>query len=377
MVLFLITKSNWGGAQRYVYDLATNLDPLQFQPMVGFGGNGELATKLTEAGIKTIQLSALARDISFSKELRAIVQIVKIIRRERPQVLHINSSKAGLYGALIGRLLRVPRVIFTSHGWAFNESRPAWQKFLFKTLHWLTVLLSHETIAVSGALKAQLTWLGTARRMTVVRLGRSIPSFKSRDDARQLIEMRVTDSAYSLMDFHDDTWVGTIAELHPIKNLAVAIDAMSALVHAYPKLRYVIIGEGQERDRLRAQIAHLGLEAHVFLVGALPEAARFLKAFDLFVLPSKSEGAGYVLLEAGLADVPVIATNVGGIPELITSGQTGTLVPPEAVDALTTAIRELLENEAKQGDYTKRLHAICEEYSIARMVTETSRVYNV
>jgi glycosyltransferase involved in cell wall biosynthesis len=375
-VLFLITKSNWGGAQRYVFDLATNLDPLAFQSIVAFGGNGELADKLTEAGIKTISLKSLVRDISAIKELRAIFELIAIIHRERPDVLHINSSKAGLYGALFGRLLRVPRIIFTSHGWAFNEARPWWQQLLFKTLHWLTVLLSHETIAVSATLKNQLSWPGAASRMRVIKLGRSLPEFKTKEDARQLLEMQVTTTDHGLIDFHEDTWIGTIAELHPIKNLAVAIDAVASLIHIFPSLRYVIIGEGQERAQLTAQIYHLGLEEHVFLVGALPEAARFLKAFDLFVLPSTSEGAGYVLLEAGLASVPIVATNVGGIPELITNGQTGSLVPPDAVDALTIAIRELLENADRQTEYITTLLPICTSYTIEKMVAETAQIYN-
>jgi glycosyltransferase involved in cell wall biosynthesis len=374
-VLFLITKSNWGGAQRYVFDLATELDPLTFQPIVAFGGSGELADKLTAAGIKTIPLKALARDISALKELRAIFEIIKIIRLERPDVLHINSSKAGLYGAFIGRLCRVPRIVFTAHGWAFNESRPQWQKFLFKTLHWLTVGLSHQTITVSGAIKNQLTWPGAQKKMTVVRLGRNAPIFKSEDDARQLLEMQVVNTAYGLVDFHTDPWIGTIAELHPVKNLSVAIDAVAALVHAIPRLRYVIIGEGEEREALTKQIEHLGLEEHVFLVGALPEAARFLKAFDCFVLPSQSEAAGYVLIEAGLAGIPIVATNVGGIPELITNKQTGLLVPAGAVDALTTALRELLGNQSKATEYATALAHICAEYTIERMVTDTVNIY--
>lgn len=374
-VLFIITKSNWGGAQRYVFDVATNLHPLDFQSIVAFGGNGELSYALSAAGIKTVPITSLGRDVRVSHELRAIIEIFKLVRREKPDVLHINSSKAGLYGALIGRICRVPRIVFTAHGWAFNEPRPSWQRFVFKTLHWLTVLLSHQTIAVSETLKNQLRWPGTPSRISVVRLGRSVPVFKSREDARQLLEMQVTNTAYGLVDFHTDTWIGTIAELHPIKNLSVAIDAVASLVHALPKLRYIIIGEGQERAHLENQIHHLGLEEYVFLVGSLPEAARFMKAFDLFVLPSQSEGAGYVLLEAGLAEVPIVATNVGGIPELISDQETGRLVPPGAVDALTAAIRELLADPARQQEYTAALSRICTEFSVTRMVDETVRVY--
>lgn len=374
-ILFLITKSNWGGAQRYVFDLATNLNPLQFQPIVAFGGNGELADKLIEAGIKAIPLKALARDISIPKELRALFQIISIIRRERPHVLHINSSKAGLYGAIIGRILRVPRIVFTSHGWAFNESRPYWQKVLLKTLHWLTVLLSHNTIAVSETLKTQMTWPSAQKRITVIRLGRTVPDFKTKEVARELIEMHVTNTAHGLVDFHGDTWIGTIAELHPIKNHSIAIDAIATLVHAFPKLRYVIIGEGQERARLKSQIQNLGLEEHVFLVGALFEAARLIKAFDVFVLPSQSEGAGYVLLEAGFAKVPIVATNVGGIPELIKNGQTGSLVPPNSVDALTVALAACLQHTEQATSLATNLKTTVLERTLEQMVSKTVAVY--
>ncbi len=374
-VLFLITKSNWGGAQRYVYDLATSLDPLEFLPIVAVGGSGELVTKLEAAGIRVIKIPGLQRDISFKKELLSFWQISKILRAERPDVLHVNSSKAGGIGAFLGRLQRVPRVVYTSHGWAFNETRSAVSRIIVGFFHWLTIMFAHTTITVTERLRNQMRWPFTKAKMHTVRLGRAVPLFKTKDDARQLLEMQVTNTAYGLVNFHNDTWIGTIAELHSIKNLDVAIDAVASLIHALPRLRYVIIGEGEERERLTAQIQHLGLEEHVFLVGALPEAARFLKALDLFVLPSKSEAAGYVLLEAGLASVPIVATNVGGIPELITDGQTGTLVPPGAVDALTTAIAELLENTARQAEYTATLQHICTEYSIERMVRDTVSLY--
>lgn len=374
-VLFLITKSNWGGAQRYVYDLATTLDPATFEIVVLLGGNGELAQKLHDAHIRVITIPALQRDISFTKELRAIWQIARQIKAERPDVFHINSSKAGIYGTMLGRLYRVPRVIFTAHGWAFNEDRPRWQRFLFGFTHWLTIMFAHRTITVSNALRAQMCWPLTRAKMQTIRLGRAPIDFKSKDDARQLIEMNVTSMERGLVDFHEDPWIGTIAELHPIKNLPVAIDAVAALIHAVPNLRYIIIGEGEQRAALTKQIKHLGLEEHVFLVGALPEAARFLKAFDMFVLPSQSEAAAYVILEAGLAAVPVVASNVGGIPELITDAQTGLLVPAGGVDALTAALRTLLEDRDAGIDMAATLHATACTFTLAAMAEQTAKLY--
>ncbi len=375
-VLFLITKSNWGGAQRYVYDLATTLDPVAYQPIVACGGNGELVQKLHEAGIRVIAIPALERDISALKELKAITEITAIIKAERPDVLHVNSSKAGVYGALLGRILRVPHVIFTAHGWAFNEDRPLSQRLLFKTMHWLTVCLSHTTIAVSQTIINQLNWPGVRSKMVSIPIGRAIPAFKTKDDARQLIEMHAVGTERGLIDFHNDYWLGTVAELHPVKNLSVAIDAVATLIHVIPRLRYVIIGEGQERERLTTQIKQLGLEEHVFLVGAFPEAARLIPAFDCFVLPSRSEAAGYVLLEAGLAQVPVIASNVGGIPELIVDKQTGRLVPAGGVDALVTAVRETIDNTETTATYTAALYEQATTRSLDAMVSATTAVYN-
>ncbi len=375
-VLFLITKSNWGGAQRYVYDLATTLDPALFEVVVALGGNGVLAEKLEAAGIRVLKIKGLQRDLSLKKELLSFWHIARIVRAERPDVLHVNSSKAGGIGACIGRLYRVPAVVYTAHGWAFNESRGVFSRLLVGFFHWLTVMFSHRTITVSNALRTQMHWPWTHAKMQTIRLGRGAIDFKTKDDARQLIEMNVTSMDRGLVDFHGDPWIGTIAELHPIKNLPVAIDAVAVLIHAVPNLRYVIIGEGEQRAALTEQIKHLGLEEHVFLVGALPEAARFLKAFDIFVLPSQSEAAAYVILEAGMAALPVVASNVGGIPELITDTQTGLLVPAGGVDALTTALRTLLEDSDTGKDMAATLHDTAVTFTLVAMTEQTAKLYD-
>ena len=133
-VLFLITKSNFGGAQRYVYDLATTLDAEKFEVVVALGGKGPLASLLEHAGIRTITIESLTRDISIKNELRFTFELWKIIHTERPHILHVNSSKAGAVGTLLGRVAFVPRVLFTAHGWAFNEDRPWWQKIIIKII---------------------------------------------------------------------------------------------------------------------------------------------------------------------------------------------------------------------------------------------------
>src|SRR3989344_3575655 len=145
-VLFLITKGNFGGAQRYVYDLATSLPKTKYEAVVACGpasaeasaGKGGLAYALQEQGIRVIILDKLERDMKVSNDWQVLRSFIKLFKEERPDIIHLNSSKAGGLGALAGRLAKVPRIIFTAHGWAFNESRNSIEKRVILFFHWLT-----------------------------------------------------------------------------------------------------------------------------------------------------------------------------------------------------------------------------------------------
>jgi len=370
-VLFLITKSNWGGAQRYVYDLATTLDHSEFEPVVITGGAGELTDKLGTAGIRTITLQTLQRDISITKEMRFMLELWRIIRAERPDVLHVNSSKAGGVGCFIGRLALVPRVIFTAHGWAFNEDRPGWQKLIIKKLHWWTVMFSHQTIAVSNAIVSQMDWPLAQRRTVVINPGRTVPEFEGRLTARTSLVLLHP----PLAPYTADVWLCILAELHPIKQHQMLFAVIRNVVTDFKNVRLVCIGNGELHDQLTAYIKEHGLERHIFLVGHLHEAASKLKAADLFVLPSKSESYGYVLHEAGLARVPIIASNVGGITDIISDESEGTLFDATNPETLESALRNFLRAPHTYNEKTQKLQSKLGARTVSDMTQKTITVY--
>lgn len=371
-VIFLITKANWGGAQRYVYDLATNLDTQQFEPLVAMGGTGVLCDMLKNAGIRTIELRELQNKSSLKQMLRAGTELRNILKQERPAILHLNSSVAGLIGAFIGHTARVPKIVFTAHGWAFNEDRPYFQRLIIKFLHWLTVLLSDQTIAVSRSIVTQMNWPGAERKMKIINPGRTIGvTYEPAEAKAALINF-----CPLLAPYEHDRWIVCIAELHPIKRHIILLEAFSNL-ETVPGMsaRLILIGDGQERQRIETYLATHGLEDRVILTGNITEAARFLKAFDLFVLASKSESYGYVLHEAGLAGVPVIATNVGGIPDIITNTKTGLLVPPDNSFALQTAMESLLNSPTTMNAYARALQTELQSRSVSKMCAQTQSLY--
>ncbi len=370
-ILFLITKSNWGGAQRYVFDLATSLQR-SFDIAVALGGDGKLVEALQTQSIRTLPLPDLQRDISLTHEWKAFLNLYQLLRKERPDILHLNSSKAGALGALAGRIARVPHIVFTAHGWAWNEDRSLVSKICIAFLHWLTVILSHRTIAVSNNIYDQMARLPfTRRRMRVIHLGITPLPNLERDQARQ----NIIEIIPRLKDNRDGVWVSTIAELHPIKGFFHALPAIAEAQKKYPDIRYIIFGEGEERSRIEDYIERNNLGNIIYLAGYIHDAAALLPAFDLFILPSFSESFGYVLVEAGAAEVPVIATRVGGIPEIVEE-HSGILVEPRNTEALSHAIMDSLGNMKKMHVCARTLkQRVLTHFTKERMSEETASLY--
>jgi len=375
-ILYVVTKSNFGGAQRYVYDLATHLPHDHYEPVVACGGTGgkqaplgTLHEQLLEARVRTIPSIHFMRNMSFGQDVRAFFELLRILRKERPAVLHLSSSKAGGLGVLAGRLTQVPIIIFTSHGLTFEEAwRPHWQQKLILFFTWLTILLSTKTILISHNDKKRIDTLPHMQHKTVViHNGVTTEDFMSREEARQTLASDMEKSACN------KPWIGVIAEYHKNKNLDMLIKSMSHLKDISPTL--VLIGEGDERIPLTQLARELGISQQDFFTGYVTHASRYLKALDIFVLPSKKEGLPYVLLEAGLATLPVIVSDIPGTTEIITDGQTGKVVASEPA-TLARAIRSLLENPITGNTYAHALHThVSTTFSIEHMLEQTMALY--
>lgn len=379
-ILYCITKANWGGAQKYVFDLATSLNPELYDVMVLFGSDGSLVSKLQTKGVKVMVLGSLTRDVSFLKDIWAFFRLLKIFYREKPDIVHLNSSKMGLMGALAGRILRIPKIIFTGHGWAFNEDRSMWQKRIIHWLHKLTILLAHKTIAVSEQTKEQIhAGKFLNKKMVVIRNGVGEIEFLDKDEARNLI-LRGIKQEQGLTLFQK-TWIGTISELHKNKGLKYLIEAAHLLdLKTENKADLpvvIIIGDGERKEKLQARINRYNLQDTIFMVGRVEEAEKYLKAFDIFTLTSITEALPYVLLEAGQAGLPIIASGVGGIPEIIDDKQNGILVPSKEPEEIKQAIEFLLQNPDKSAMFGQNIQEkIQEHFNKATMVRKTVEIYN-
>ena len=355
-IIYGITKSNFGGAQRYVFDLASKAKSQGHEVSVLCGGEGLLVKKLREAGVRIISIPDFGRDINLLKDAKGLLFIFKTIWQEKPEVFHINSAKMGGAGIFVGRLLGIKHIIFTAHGWAWNEPRPLWQKALIKFFSWLTVLFTHKTICVSEETKRQISgWPFIKNKLRVIYNG--IDKFDLLPRQNQIFT------------------VGTIAELHKVKGLDILLKAWSKFTKRHPA-KLVIIGEGEERASLEKMAKNMGISDSVKFRGFVDNARQELASFDIFVLASRSEAMPYAPLEASTAKLPVIATSVGGVPEIIESGITGILVPKEDSEAIFSSLVLLTEDAHLRERLGEALNKkVAEEFSQEKMFEKTFSVY--
>ena len=372
-ILLLITKSNQGGAQRYVLQLASLLIARNYDVVVGYGGDGTMALELKKRGIRTISIGALCRDVAILKDFEVYRQLLAIVKSEQPDIVHLNSAKIGFIGALacfsanrfFARTSKV-KVVFTAHGWAFNDRKLLRSKILFVGLQVITAWLVHKVIAVSQTTAEDLTKYKVIpkSRLTVIYNGIGKIELLKQSTARNILLERE----------QRKIWIGTVAELHPNKGIIPAICALKEYLLEDEEKIYLIIGTGEQQPKIEKYIECNDLQNKVILVGEIQYARKFLKAFDVLLIPSLTEACPYVLLEAGKAELPVVAREVGGIPELIQSECNGLLFreDSEIVSKVRTTLSEHQISERYAMYWKKRVE---EEFNEIVMIEKTTKVY--
>ncbi|HVB20108.1 MAG TPA: glycosyltransferase family 4 protein [Candidatus Paceibacterota bacterium] len=374
-ILFVITKSNWGGAQRYVYDLATGFKKRGAEIKVAFGGTGKandplgvLAVHLRQVEIDGIYIPSFVRDISLLREFKVLHELVQIFRKERPDVVHLNSSKAGGIGAIAGRLAGIRHIVFTSHGLAYDEDRPLVARALIWFSTWATFLFAHTVILISKDNYERARHFPFCKhKMRLVYNGISTETLEPRGVARAKL---IPNGNPKL------PWIGTISEMTHNKGLSYLIEAARLLKGRGYLFELCIIGSGEEYNISLDRIAEYGLDTCVHLIGFVENASRYLGAFDIFTLTSIKEGLPYVLLEAAQAGCAVIGTRTGGITDII-DATTGILVAPKDVWSIVRALETLLANEQERKTFGAELQKkVSEKFSIERMLTQTEALYH-
>jgi len=361
-ILYIITKSVWGGAARYVFDLATNLSKDEFKITAAAGNRGKFAQKIIGSNISYFEIKNFQRTINPFKDFFAFFEILSLLFQLKPNIIHVNSSKAGgvvgpsawLYKLLTNKKIRL---VFTAHGWAFSEDRPKWQINLIKLSSRLTALFYDKIICVSKfdrkiAIKNKIA---QAHKLITIHNGIDIKaiSFLPREKAQKKLLGRTSPFV-----------IGTIAEWTKNKGIFYFLEAIKKI-----NVDVVLIGSGENPDKEKIQnfIKKHELK-NIYLHEWIDNAASYLKAFNIFVLPSLKEGLPYTILEAMAAEIPIVATKVGGVPEMLSSN----LVPSKNSQQLAEKISELINNPETGQKMTQKA---AKEFGLEKMLRKTKDIY--
>ena len=357
-----------------MFNLISHLDrdTYEFLVAVGSSGNGDFLRVLKAGGIPCQTLEFLKREPTIT-DIHAIFEIRNLLKKYRPDILFLNSSKAGFVGSLatvFPTKLSNLKVVYRIGGWSFNDPWPRWKRWFWIVLEWFSAKWKDTIIVNNQHDLDQAKRLRIKPRKQIALVHNGVEVYKldimQPEEARTWLLEKAAKSSGRIIQTKNI--VGTIANFYPTKGLEYLIQAVDYF-NDNEDIVFFIIGDGELRPELERMVREKGLEKRVFLLGQIPDAYRFLSAFDVFVLPSVKEGFPWVLIEAMSAKLPVIATDVGAASEIIDDHKNGLLVKPKSPAELADKIKEVLENDHLRNELGIQAHqTVLFKFELDKMV---------
>lgn len=356
-VLYLITRSEPGGAQVHLLELLRGFrDRAELHVAVGKDEDSFLVEAAEALGVRVHILEHLVWPLHPVKDLAALVEILRLIRKLQPHLLHAHSSKAGILGRVAARITGV-KSLFTAHGWAFTEGVHASRRALALSLEWIAGRLGNGVICVSQK------DLELARDYRI-----ASPS------KRWVVWNGIPDTPYRAEPLRNPPKLVMVARFSPQKDHSVLLKALAEVKERPWTME--LIGDGPLLPQVQALAAELGLGERVRFLGRRLDVDVLLAQAQIFVLTSNWEGLPLSILEAMRAGLPVIASNVGGVPEAVEEGVNGFLVPRGDVLTLSERLAGLMENPDLRGAMGQASRLRYEQYfSVEGMLEKAWSIY--
>ncbi|MBO3461945.1 glycosyltransferase family 4 protein [Aetokthonos hydrillicola Thurmond2011] len=356
VLLYIITKSELGGAQGNVYDLISNFHE-HYEVHLATGSTGHLTQNVSAIGVFVHLIPNLTRQISLFSDLLAVKECVLLIKKIKPGIIHAHSSKAGVVGRVAGWICRVPTV-FTAHGWGFTSGTPIPRRMIALLAEKLTALITSKLICVSESdrLLAQSLGIGSKSSLVCLRYGIDNIAISLANPSQQPPRLIM------------------VARFNEQKDQATLLNAIALLSNH--TLHLDLVGSGSSLSSCKALAQSLGIADRVSFLGDRTDVSELLTQSQIFILSTHYEGLPISILEAMRAGLPIVATNVNGVPEEIVHSETGLLVPPKDVQLLADALSTLIQSpDLRQQMGKAGRQKFVQEFTVERMIAETRTIY--
>ncbi|NYE56952.1 glycosyltransferase family 4 protein [Carboxydothermus ferrireducens] len=366
-LLHLITLSEAGGAQKVLYHIVSGLNPEEYDITVMAAPGGELFSWLKDYPyIKLWPLPEMEREIVLTKDFKLLLKLIGIFKKEKFDIVHCHSTKAGIVGRIAAFFARVPVRIFTVHGWVFDLNQPLLKFLFYVWAERLAGLFGSMMVTVSREDYRKGLEYKITRKEKLTYIPNGLPEIiTKKGKLRQ--ELGISDEIKI---------VGTVFRLAPPKDLELLLKTAEMVIKNWDRVVFVVVGDGPQKEWLRAEILKRGLSEKIHLLGHREDVYDLLGDFNVFTLFSRHEGLPVSILEAMAAGLPVVASKVGGIPELVYEGENGFLVDEGDAEKAFHAIISLLQDGELRFKMGKRSFSIySENYTVEKMVSSYDCLY--
>jgi glycosyltransferase involved in cell wall biosynthesis len=379
-IMRVIARLNIGGPAIHTILLTEGLDKSHFESILVSGvadkNEKDMQYLADKKGIKPIIIKELGRDINFKNDLIAFFKLFKLIKKEKPFIIHTHTAKAGMLGRFAAIVCRVPIKVHTFHGHIFHGYFGFVKTRLFILIEQILALFTDKIIAVSPKQKEDLSRqfkIAGKDKIEVIRLGFELEEFLSLPEENTAFKNRLNLE-------NDCLVIGIIGRLTPVKNHRMFIETANQLLKnkklENKKLKFIIVGDGELRQELQSLVTNKRLDEMIKFIGWQTEMSKIYAALDIVTLTSVNEGTPVTLIEAMASAKATISTNVGGVSDLITHNLTGLLVGSNDIPAFENAILCLIEHP----DERRRLGCsarqfIKENYSKDKLLRDMDNLY--
>jgi len=364
-----------GGPSIHVINLNHLLDRGKYESILVTGvtapEEGDMRYLAEGKGLDIRTIPEMGVKINLLRDLISTWKLWRIIRKERPHIIHSHTAKAGFQGRILGKLAGVPILVHTMHGHSFRGYKTFYGSAMYKWVERILTRMCDYVVTVSEDVKQGIVENRVAppEKIRVVPLGFD---FSFLDDPASSSSQLKEELGLP----HETILLGAVSRLVPIKNLSMFIQAGKIIVKKRKDVRLVIVGDGETRRSLEETARKEGMEAHVFFLGFRRDLSRIYAGLDMLINCSHNEGTAVSLIEAMAAGVPVIATHVGGSGDLLGNGKYGLLVAPENTADLAEKIGRFLDHPEEAETCSKRaLEHVRKRYALDRLIRDIDQLY--
>jgi glycosyltransferase involved in cell wall biosynthesis len=369
-ILRAITRLNIGGPAIHAILLTHALDDgVDFQSTLVTGVTGKREGDMLDLArarsVEPVIMPALGREISPLDDLVSLARMVKMIRQLQPDVVHTHMAKAGTVGRLAARVCGVPLVVHTYHGHVFHSYFSPLKTGVFLTIERVLGLATNRIVVLGEAQRDEIAGYGVAplNKLVPIQLGLELGQFTRAERSRGHMRRELGIAS-------DTPLVGIVARLVPVKAHEMFFQAAVRVRAALPRTQFLVLGDGERRPELESLVGQLGLQESVRFLGWRRDMVNVYADLDVVALTSLNEGSPVALIEALASARPVVATAVGGVPEVVIDGVTGLTVPSSDTAAFADAVVRLLSDESLAA----RLGAVGRQHVYPRY--DSSRLAN-